>query len=121
MKVTVMAEKNETEDFDFSEVQATAVQRLKARKIVPVPASVVKKAQESYDGVPGPDGQTLHVLEFKLDTVERAEKFAYYLRNAGDHTQPVTSVTALVNPDSKPGEETLVRWRAGARRGRTTS
>jgi hypothetical protein len=109
-----MAEETE---FDFSGVQASAVQRLKPKKVVPVPPSIVKLAQQSYDGVAGDDDTQLHVLEHKFDSEERAAKFAAHMRHAGDHTQPITSVTALIDPDGS-GDKRIVRWRAGARRGR---
>jgi hypothetical protein len=108
------------EEFDFTSVQAKAVTRLKPRKIVPVPDTIVKLAQQSFDGVPGPEETTLHVLEHRFESEERASKFAEHMRHAGDHTSPVTSVTALIDPDES-GDKRIVRWRAGARRGRGAS
>jgi hypothetical protein len=101
------------DSLDFSDVQATTVERLKARKIVPVPKSIVALAQASYD-------EGMVIKQYEFDTVERAIKFADLMKSAGDHTKPLTSVTAVINPDKEAGKDNprLVRYRAGARRGR---
>src|SRR5215471_21402564 len=93
-----------TESLDFSEVQATAVTRLKARKIVPVPKTVVALAQQAFDGVKLEDGTILHTLEFSFGTVERAEAFAKHMKNAGDHTTPLSSVTVVFPVEDENGK-----------------
>lgn len=102
-----------TDALDFSGVQAKTVERLRSRKVVPVPAAIVKHAQASYD-----EGA---VKEHEFETPERANKFAELMKHAGDHTSPLTSVAVVVNPDKEAGKDNprLVRWRAGNRRGRT--
>jgi hypothetical protein len=106
-----MADKQDK--LDFSDLQATTVERLKARKIVPVPPVLVSLAQDSYDEE--------KVKEINFESVERALKFADLMKHAGDHTTPLTSVTVIVNPDKEAGNDqpTLVRYRAGNRRGRS--
>lgn len=96
-------------EFDFSELQAVTVDRLKAKKVVPVPASIVKLAQQSFDAE--------SVLELSLGSVERAAAFANHMKNAGDHTTPISSLTVVIDEDDK----SVVRWRAGKRRGRTSA
>ncbi len=110
-----------TEELDFSEVSAVAVKRLKPRKIVPVPASIVALAQKALDGVPDGDGGTLHTLEFSFKDEERAKLFADLMKHAGDHTSPISSVSVVFPVEDEHGkvqDPTLVRWRAGGRRGR---
>lgn len=113
-----MTETVQAPDFDWAEITGQAVKRLKKRKVKPCPAPIVRQAQRSWDGVPNPenDGELLHVLEHVFPTEERAAEFAGHMRNAGAHTVPPTSVSALIDPD-EDGSTRLVRWRAGARRG----
>lgn len=108
----------DTVEFDWNGITAKAVERLQTEKVTPVHESIVKHAQNSYDGV---DGK--HVLEFDFgDNIAKAEAFAKLLKKAGAHTTPMTSLTVKVNPDKHKGGEYdkpgLVRWRAGTRRGR---
>jgi len=96
-------------EFDFSELQAVTVDRLRAKKVTPVPAPIIKLAQLSYDDEA--------VKELNLGSEERAAAFAAHMRNAGDHTKPVSSLTVVIDEDDKA----VVRWRAGKRRGRASA
>lgn len=100
-------------DLDFSGVQGKSVERLRARKVHPVPPTIVKLAQASFDAS--------EVHEHEFETPERAAKFAELMKYAGEHTTPLTSVTVALNPDKEAGKDNprLVRWRAGNRRGRS--
>jgi hypothetical protein len=102
-----------TDSLDFSGVQGKSVERLRARKVHPVPAPIVKLAQASYDAD--------EVHEHEFETPERAAKFAELMKHAGDHTTPLSSVTVAHDPDKEAGMSNprLVRWRAGNRRGRS--
>lgn len=118
----------EKPSFDFSEVTGQVVTRLKAKKVQPVDAAIVRQAQRSWDGVPLADNpeELGHNLVHTFATVEMAAEFARQMRNAGDHTNPLTSVSVVVNPDPQgkngtPTDERTVSWRAGKRRGRETS
>jgi hypothetical protein len=112
------------QEFDWSDVNGTAVTRLRAPKIVPVPDAIVAQAQRSFDGVPGKDEEgedvTLHVLRHKFKSDAKAEAFAKLMKHAGNHTTPLTSVSVVIDPDND-GTKTLVAWRAGNRRGRQTT
>lgn len=134
---------------EWGGLEGTFVTSLKTRRIEPVPDPIIKLAQLSLDGRKvGTDDNGAdvirHAMERKFETPERAQAFARHMRNAGDHTNPASSVTVLVDPErtkvQKNGEDgkplfaedgkavmepgpavdpTLVRWRAGARRGKT--
>lgn len=109
----------DTVSHDWTAVTGRAVRRLKAPKIVPVPEPIVRQAQRSYDGVQdpeNPEGDLLHVLEHDFKDKAKAAEFARLMRKAGDHTTPLTSVSAVIDPEND-GSETVVRWRAGNRRG----
>jgi hypothetical protein len=112
------------QEYDWGEVNGTAVTRLRAPKIVPVPDAIVAQAQRSFDGVPSKNeaGEEvkLHVLRHNFKSDAKAEAFAKLMKHAGDHTTPLTSVSVVVDPDND-GTKTLVAWRAGNRRGRTTT
>jgi len=108
--------------FDWSDLTGQAVQRLKAKKVVPVDPSIVRQAQRSYDGVTDPANpeNLLHVLSYKFPTAEMAAEFARQMKHAGDHTSPATSVSVVIDP-ANTGDQTVVNWRAGSRRGRNAS
>lgn len=107
---------------DWSGITGTAVRRLKAPKIVPVPEPIVRMAQRSYDGIADPEneGEKLHVLEHDFKDEAKAAEFARLVKKAGDHTTPLSSVSAVIDPEND-GHKTVVRWKAGARRGHKTS
>ncbi len=111
-------------EFDWSEVSGQAVERLRAPKVAPVPDSIVKLAQMSYDGVPDPKNpeNTLHVLRHQFKDEAKAVAFAKIMKKAGDHVMTTDgkggSVSVVPDPDGD-GNVTLVAWKAGARRGRT--
>lgn len=112
----------ETAGYNWGEVTGRAVRRLKAPKIVPVPEAIVRQAQRSWDGVPDPEneGGKLHVLEHDFKDDAKAAEFAKLMKKAGDHTTPVTSVSAVIDPEND-GSKSVVRWKAGARRGARSS
>lgn len=90
------------EDF-WSSMTVHAVDRLRAPKVAPVPDAIVKLAQTSYEGVmdpSNPEGERYHVLRHTFDTEERAAAFFKLIKKAGAHTTPMTSVTAVVDPDN---------------------
>lgn len=113
-----MADKPDT--FDWAEVSGRTVERLRKPKIPDVPTPIVRQAQRSYDGVQDPQNADvkLHVLEHQFENEAKAAAFAKLMKNAGHHTTPLTSVSVAVDPEDN-GNTKLVRWRAGARRGRT--
>lgn len=89
------------------------VERLRKPKTTPVPDAIVRAAQRSVGDENGPI-----VLEHKFADDETAAAFAKLMRKAGDHTEPQTTVQVVIDPE-ETGDNTLVRWRAGARRGRS--
>lgn len=105
--------------YDWGEVTGRFVQRLRAAKVEPVPDSIVKQAQLSWDGEEI-DGEVRHVREHTFRTDEMAAEFARLIKKAGKHTTPETSVTAVIDPDND-GNLRKVSWRAGARRGKPTT
>jgi hypothetical protein len=110
---------------EWGEVTGRYVERLRARKIAPIPPSIVAAAQASLDGKPDPkhEGKLLHVMTHEFSTVERAADFFRLVKKAGEHTSPPCSVSAVINPDPEgkfgnPTTDKDVSWKAGARRGR---
>jgi len=114
----------ENYSFDFGDIEGQHVERLRAPKVQPVPYSVVKLAQRSLDGMQHPDDpdKVLHVMNHQFQPGEEGKRDAFvkHMRNAGMHTTPVSSVTVVTDPDHT-GNDLLVAWRAGARRGRAAS
>jgi hypothetical protein len=106
-------------NYDWTGLAGTAVERLRAPKVEPVPEPIVQLAQQSWDGV-GEGENKLHVLRFEFGDAETAAEFARLARKAGEHTTPLTSVTAVIDPD---GNDNLkaVTIKAGVRRGRATT
>lgn len=105
-----------TEEFDWSGITARPAVRLQKEKIKDVPKSIVKHAQDSYDGVMH-QGELRHVLVHEFPNEELAAQFAKHMKNAGPHTTPETSISVVIDPDAD-GNKRLVSWRAGKRRGR---
>lgn len=117
-------------EFDWSKVNGQAVERLRAPKVYDVPAKIVELAQASFDGVPlrrngkpvmDANGEPVltHNMrhDFGAGYEKMAEEFATHMRHAGDHTTPLTSVSAVIDPDND-GSAHVVSWKAGNRRGR---
>lgn len=98
--------------FDWNAVTGHQTDRLRAPKVTPVDPAIVKQAQRSWD-----EGT---VLGHEFPSQEIAAEFARLIKKAGDHTTPQTSVSAVPDPN-REGNLRLVHWRAGARRGRSTS
>lgn len=104
-------------EYNWDEVTGRTTQRLKAPKIPPCPAPIVRQAQLSYDGVKNAEGELEHIREFEFATEEMAAQFAHLMKSAaGFHTTPPTSVSVVIDPDNT-GNTRLVSWKAGARRG----
>lgn len=106
---------NEATAIDWAKITGTTADRLRKPKIPAVPAPIVKLAQASYDSKEVkkfrfPDGTDLKVVE----------EFATHLRNAGHHTDPLTSVSAVIDPEGED-DKLLVTWKAGGRRGKSTA
>lgn len=112
------------EPYDFGAFEASVVERLVAQKIQPVPSAIVRHAQRSLDGVPHPKdpSKTMHVLSHEFPTPELAAEFAKHMRHAGNHTNPLSTVSVAIDPDNPdrggtPVNPCKVAWRAGARKG----
>lgn len=114
-----MAEK-EVKEFNWDGITAQTAEVLKAPKVAPVPDAIRDQAQRSYDGVPHPSDpeKKLHVLSHRFGSDAQAAEFARLMKLAGPHTTPPSSVQAVVDPFEK-GDNRLVHWRAGAKRGRS--
>jgi hypothetical protein len=111
----------ETKEFDWSGVNGQAVERLRAPKIPDVPKEIVAMAQRAYDGVKDPkSGEMFHVLSHRFGSDEQAAAFAKHVKNAGHHTTPLSTVTAVIDP-MNTGDNRLVHWQGGKRRGRGTT
>jgi hypothetical protein len=118
--------------FDWSSITGQAVDRLRAKKVQPVPDHVVGLAQSSYNGrvnPADPDGELLHVIRHEFSHDEQGEARAValgkLLRRAGEFTTPMTSVTVVIDPDFVSGKTPeserkpwVIAWRAGERKGR---
>lgn len=101
-------------EFTWEGITATTAEKLRKPKVTPVPASIIELAQRSWDGV---DGK--HVLRHHFKEADRpkCEAFCRLMKKAGPHTSPATSVSVVRDPD-ETGDDLLVAWRAGTRRGR---
>lgn len=128
---------------EWGGLQATFVTKLREKKTDPVPEQIVKLAQRSLEGQPGPNGTVLHAMQLEFDTPEKAQAFAKHMRNAGGLTNPPSSMSVVVDPERTKVQDTtaegkpkynddnkpvmvlgppvnpkLVAFRAGVRRGR---
>jgi hypothetical protein len=128
---------------EWGDLEAVFVATLRETKTEPVPAEIIKLAQRSLAGFTQPDGTVLHAMQLPFGTIERATAFAKHMRNAGQHTTPVSSITVVQDPDRKrtakldeqgnpvlndagkpvmvpgaPVNPLVVAWRAGAKKGR---
>lgn len=99
-------------EFDWGKITGTAIARLRAPKVPPVPEPLVKLAQKSWDE------ET--VLKYHFDSEEKAAAFAKLMRKAGAHTTPVTTVSVSVDPE-ETGDPKIIAWKAGKKRGRTAT
>lgn len=82
----------------------------------------VRMAQKSYDGFksgPEDDAEVLHVITHRFPTVEAADVAEDELKRAGAYTTPESTVSVLRDPEGE-GDNRIVRWRAGNKRGRKT-
>lgn len=109
--------------FDWTTVSGQATHRLRAPKVTPVPAHIVAEAQRSWDGVKdeeNPDADLMHVLRYEFSSEDIAKEFVKLAKKAGDHTVPLTTVTAVFDPDNEDNPR-KVAIKAGQRRGRATT
>lgn len=122
-----MAE-NEKTEFDFGDIEAHTVERLREAKVEPVPASIIKLAQQSYAGVkhPSKEDVLLHVMRHQFAAGEEAKRDAFvkHMRNAGPHVKTEdgrgATVQVVTDPEHKDNH-LLVAWKAGNRRGQKSS
>jgi hypothetical protein len=78
----------------------------------------IRMAQKSYDGFTHPETEeVLHVITHRFPTVEAADVAEDELKRAGSYTEPNSTVTVVRDPDGT-GDNRIVRWRAGNKRGR---
>lgn len=109
------------QEFNWDGITAKTTDRLRKLKIPDVPAPIVEQAQRAYDGVKDPKtGETLHILSHRFGSDAQAEAFAKHVRNAGYHTIPLSTITAVIDP-MDTGDKRLVHWQGGKRRGRNTT
>lgn len=107
------------QDFNWEGVTGKAVERLRAPAPPPRPPDhLVNLAQQSWDGVEV-DGEKRHVLRYRFTAGQETKRDAFIklIKKAGAHTTPPTTVTVATDPD-RTGDELLVAWKAGQRRGR---
>jgi hypothetical protein len=98
----------------FDSIIPTFHAKLREKAPPPRPSDgSIAMAQKSYDGEPH-DGEIWHAMSHRFPTVEMATLAADELKRAGFYTSPPSSVTAYQDKD----DERIVRWSAGARRGR---
>lgn len=111
--------------YNWEAFEAVTVERLREPKVQPVPAGIIKQAQRAVTGVTAPNGEVMHTLEYEFPAKELAIEFAKHMKHAGQHTNPVSTITVLVDPQGvAKGSEVnpnLVRWQAGKRRGRAAA
>jgi hypothetical protein len=109
-------------EYDWDALEASTSATLREPKVVPVPDGIVRQAQQAVTGVTMADGEVRHTLEYEFPTAEVAAEFAKHMKNAGKLTTPVSTITVLVDPVgvARKAEVNprLVRWQAGARRGK---
>lgn len=131
---------------EWGGLEATFVTNLQETRVEPVPEPIVKLAQRALEGAPHPadPDKTIHSMEITFESAEKAAAFARHMRNAGLHTDPKSSITVVVDPESRkvpkldengqpvyteggkavmvpgpPVNPAKVAWRAGLRRGRS--
>jgi hypothetical protein len=114
-------------EYDWSELNGTVVDRLRAPKTVPVPRAIIEQAQRSVDGDPDKLEGTL-AIQATFDA-PKAEVLAKLMAKAGAHTSPPCSmrvVTGILDengelvkvPDGMVPATLTVAWKAGKRRGK---
>lgn len=117
-----MAEQHKAPEFNWEGITGQAVEKLRAPAPPPRPPdSIVALAQKSWDGV-GEGDEKMHVLRHQFKAGEEAKRDAFLklIKDAGAHTTPRTSVSAVTDPE-RDGNELLVSFRAGVRRGRAAA
>lgn len=81
----------------------------------------IRMAQLSYDGrVNEATGETEHAITHRFPTIEAADVAEDELKRAAAYTNPESTVSVVRDPENT-GDKRIIRWRAGAKRGRKTS
>jgi hypothetical protein len=118
----------ESTAIDWSKITGKNVERLRASKVTPVPAHIVKLAQASFDQGTNMEFDFSNLIKDAEQAVATAAEFAKHMRNAGNHTTPATSVSVVVGPEdlNEAGDRVkladhVVRWKAGKRRGKAAA
>lgn len=118
----------ESTAIDWTKITGKNVERLRASKVTPVPGHIVKLAQESYTSGTNKEVDFAALVKDADKAVATAAEFAKHMRNAGNHTTPPTSVSVVIGPEDfdERGEriklaDTVVRWKAGKRRGKAAA
>lgn len=88
---------------EWGGLEATFVTSLRETKVEPVPGPIVKLAQRALEGAPHPNDpdKKMHAMELVFETPEKAAAFAKHMKNAGLHTNPLSSVTVVIDPESQ--------------------
>lgn len=88
---------------EWGGLEAKFVTSLRETRVEPVPGPIVKLAQRALEGQPHPSDpeKTMHAMELEFETPEKAAAFAKHMRNAGLHTNPLSSVTVIIDPESE--------------------
>lgn len=118
----------ENQAMDWTKITGKNVERLRASKVTPVPDHIVALAQASYDQGTNKEFDFAGLIKDADKAVATAAEFAKHMRNAGNHTTPQTSVSVVIGPEDfdADGEriklaDTVVRWKAGKRRGKAAA
>lgn len=122
-------------EYNWDDINGTAVERLRAPKTAPVPAAIVAQAQRSVDGDPASLVKT-GAFHFSFGDHGKGEAFARFMKRAGAHTKPPSSMSVVVGvlegegalayvrklrTDEPDPEELAVGWKAGKRRGKAVA
>ena len=118
----------ENQTMDWSKITGKTVERLRASKITPVPEHIVKLAQRSFDSGENIEWDAASLVKDAEQAIKVAAEFAKHMRNAGNHTTPQSSVSVVIGPEDLDDEgnrvklaDTVVRWKAGKRRGKAAA
>jgi hypothetical protein len=92
-----------TGEVDWDALEEIEDIELSTTRIIPVPTKIVVMAQRSYD--------EKAMRQATLPSEAVAIEFERLMKGAGDHTEPITSIYVKRT-------DTVVKYRAGDRRGR---
>lgn len=118
----------ETATMDWSKITGKTVERLRASKVTPVPAHIVSLAQASYAQGANKEVDFALLIKDADKALATAAEFGKHMRNAGNHTTPPTSVSVVIGPEDTDENgariklpDTVVRYKAGKRRGKAAT